>query len=373
MKRNIFISIMAFAMIPLLLESQTSVQRLQLSHTGIVGISYEYWKAKNDQISEFAFPLTFLCPVNDRIGFYAVTAPAMSNLSVGENYSLKGMSDLKFGGHWLTLKDRFLFTFGLNLPTGRSALQDDEYPVASVLSMPAFNFRVPSFGQGLDFQLGVNGAFEVGGFVIGCGASYLMKGGYKPFQDLDQTYKPGDEIAVTTGADKEVSLFGMNTRLIGNFLYSMYLEDTWAGKNLFQSGNRLLIQFSSLIKLDALDLTMLIRDQIKDKNKIGSGEIFDTERNNTNGNQLEILGYGYFRLKQTLKLKGIAEYKLYSKNDYGAGGAALLGLGAGVQKYLSSRMACSMECRYYFGSIYSSTGNTSTVGMKLSGGLEYTI
>ena len=133
-----------------ILHGQDQPVRLQSERIGGAGISLEYWKASDDQIVSFSLPLTFLYPHSDKILLYATTAPAFNSLKTGTSYSLNGLSDLKLGGHALILNDSYLITFGLNLPTGKSGMSTNEYPVASALTMPAFMNSISRHSSILD-------------------------------------------------------------------------------------------------------------------------------------------------------------------------------------------------------------------------------
>jgi hypothetical protein len=170
---------------------QVQLRRLQTDIVGAAGISFESWKAKDNKVTEMSIPVMFIYPYSPKISLYAMTSPVSSNLEAGEKYSLSGLSDLKWGGHVLTLNNRLLITLGMNLPTGKHALEMEEYSVASALSVPAFNFRTPTLGQGFDVQLGANSAMEMGSMVLGYGASYLMKGKFKPLKEYEDAYNPG--------------------------------------------------------------------------------------------------------------------------------------------------------------------------------------
>ncbi|MBN1893529.1 hypothetical protein JW906_03495 [bacterium] len=345
--------------------------RLQSDRIGTCQAVYESWKAKDDKITEFAFPFSVVYPFGDKTKMYAVTAPAFSNLDTGEKFSLGGWSDLKIGGHSLVFDDKMLLTFGLNLPTGKHALTSEQVPVASVLAMPAFNFRVPTLGQGLDVQAGLNGAGEFGDFVVGYGATYLIKGPFQPFDGLEDSYNPGDEITFALGADRNAVLLGREMRLTADVLYTLYFPDTWGEEKVFQSGNRIWIQVMSTFKWNEKDVAVLIRERIKGKNKKNTGEVFDLERKNSNANQFEIQAYLYAPPKEDMQLYGTAEIRLYSKNDFGSGGATLFGPGCGIRKRTSPGMTLTGEARIYFGNLSTGTKSVSATGFKLSGGLEY--
>lgn len=256
--------------------------RLQSEMIGMGGASFQYWKAKEDNVSEFALPMVMVYPYSPRMRLYGMATPGSSTLNAGDKYGLSGFSDVKLGGHYLMKNDKYLLTFGLNLPTGKSALNMEEYAVANVIALPVFNFRVPTYGQGLDLQLGISTARDMGGYVLGYGINYLHKGGFEPFQDVDATYTPGDEISFTVGADREeITLFGKEMRLTGDLLYSIYFTDSWAGENVFKSGNRLFIQVMSVFKHGPYDIVLLLRERIKSKNKSGAGDIFEDKQLHT--------------------------------------------------------------------------------------------
>jgi hypothetical protein len=241
-----------------------------------------------------------------------------------------------------------------------------------VLTIPAFNFRTPSLGQGMDIQAGLNSAREMGDFRVGYGVNYLLKGAYKPFDAVDDAYNPGDELGFSLGADRRVQWLGKDMRLTGDVLYSMYFSDTWLKEKVFKSGNRLLVQLMSVFKQGPLDIVLLARDRIKGKNKTGSYEAFETERKNSNGNQFEMLGIGYYPYGPEIRLRGILEFKLYGNSDYGTGGATLFGLGGGVRKKLSPKMDFDGEVRFYTGSLRTSVEKTGVMGIKFYGGIVYT-
>jgi hypothetical protein len=353
------------------LFGQVQPRRLQTDIIGGAGVSYESWKAKNDKVTEMAIPVTFIYPYSSKLSLYAMTSPVSSNLDAGEKYSLSGLSDLKWGGHYLTLNDQLLITMGMNLPTGKHALEDKEYSVASVLSLPAFNFRVPTLGQGFDVQLGANSARELGGWVLGVGASYLMKGNFKPFKGHEESYNPGDEVTLTAGLDKNVILSGKGMQIKGDVVYTMYFDDVWGGKKVFKSGNRILIQLLSEFKLGSLDAGLFIRERIKGKNTTGAGKTYATERLNSNANQFEIQGWGWLPPGRNVRLKGVCDFKLYSDSDFKTGGATLFGVGGGGQFRLSAKLSFNGDLRYYFGKIKTSVEKVDATGMKVFGGFEY--
>jgi hypothetical protein len=361
----------ALCLAPVLAPGQTRVDRVLSERRASAGFSFQSWSAGDDRVTEWCFPVSFMLPLGTGAGLYALTFPAVSaDLRSGGSRRLSGGSDLKLGGHALLFSDRVLLTAGVNVPSGKHALRSGEYAVASVLAQPAFTFRVPTLGQGLDFQAGLSGAFEWRGLFVGCGTAYLKKGGFKPFLDADGTYDPGDEWSLTAGAEKPASVLGRDVRFTADALFSTYRDDRWGGVRVFRSGNRLLLQVRSLFRVEPFDVTFSVRDRIRSKNRVGSGPSLDPERRNMNGNQFEIAGSAVRAVRPGFSWRGLASFRNFSTNGYGAGGASLLGLGAGLRLDVASGRTLDLEGRYDAGSLRDGGGSVAASGLSLSGGLE---
>ena len=373
MKSKITITLIFICIFISSLSGQVQLRRLQTGIIGAAGVSFESWKAKDNKVTEMSIPVMFIYPYSPKMSFYAMTSSVSSNLDAGEKYSLNGLSDLKWGGHYLMMNDKLLVTLGMNLPTGKHALKVEEYSVASALSVPAFNFRTPTLGQGFDVQLGANSAMEMGSWILGYGASYLMKGKFKPLKEYEDAYNPGDEVTLTAGLDNNSAAQEKSMLIRGDVLYTLYFDDTWGGEKVFKSGNRILVQLLSQFKLGSYDAGLFVRERIKGKNTTGSGKTYATERLNSNANQFEVQGWAWFPSGQNARLKGLCDVKLYSDSDFGTGGATLFGLGGGGQFRLSPKLSFNGDLRYYFGKIKTSVEKVDATGMKLFGGFEYTL
>jgi hypothetical protein len=345
--------------------------RLQTPQVGDAALSFQYWKAKKDHVTQFALPVTYIYPYSDKLRLYAKTYPAFTDLNMGSSYHLGGLSDIKLGGHYLTLNDEVLITFGLNLPTGKSALASDEIPVASVISLPAFEMQVPSLGQGLDLQLGLNTAWEWGDFIVGYGISYILKGPFSVFKDADQKYNPGNEVTITWGIQREVVWLHREMHITADLLYTGYSPDKMDSEVIFSSGDRLILQMMSQFRERDWDLALLIRERIKAPNSYSGDIRVPTETKNANGNQFQLTAYGFHPYRQDMRLKTLIDLKLFANNDYDVGGAILFGFGGGAEKQLAPQMTANGECRFYLGRIKQSAKNAFALGFKIMGGIRY--
>jgi len=259
---------------------------------------------------------------------------------------------------------------GVSLPTGQSRLEGDQPTVAAALAMNALDFRVPTLGQGLDVKASAAFAQEFGSIVLGGGVGYLMKGSFQPYKESDLKYNPGDEITATLGADKNIEMGSNNLRLTGDFTLTLYGKDQVDGKEVFKSGNKMLIELRSLYHASSMDFLLYLRDRTKGKNDRGLGSL-STEALNSNGNQLEIGSISYFPMNQAVRLKALLESKIYSKNEYESNGALVLGVGTGLQYQLSSRMFLDSQFKFLKGSLKNRSDSISITGFEVGAMLRF--
>ena len=368
MKKTAFFMVMVTLLSVCLVPAQTINPRLQGQMNTFGGLHFETWSAKSDRITQIALPITYVYPINPRARIDVITSPAFTTFS---NNSLNGLSDIRIRGHYLTKDERYVFTYGLVLPTGKNQLTTEEFNVATAMSVNAFNFRVPYLGQGRDVNLGMATAWEYGNYIIGAGVSFLHKDNYKPFKSSEYDYDPGNELTLTTGIERNVFWMDRNMRVTADIVYTLYGSDTGNGEEVFKSGNRFIIQGTLSAPMDNFDLLLFVRDRIKGKNKTGTGDIFEAERKNRNGNEFQIMGKAIFPPNNGQRFSGLVDFKLYSNNAYGTNGAMLLGLGGGYQRPLDDKMTFDGGLAFYFGSINSSGESTGVTGIKLDAAIRY--
>jgi len=344
--------------------------RLQSEQYIRVGAGYEYWHANEQSVSQFSLPMTYIYPFSDKVRMYAVTSPAFSSWYTRDSdLHMIGLSDVKIGGHILTLNDELLITLGINVPTGKEQLTMKEYSVASQVTNPVFDFRVPCLGQGADIQIGANTAWEVGDFIVGYGISLFLKGSYRPQKSYENIrYRPGNEVSFTWGIYREMRLFNRDMKISADVLYSGYGSDKFADSTFFSSGNRLIVQSMSQFQEGPLGMILLIRDRIKSKNEW----FYQTHYDGSHGNQFEMETQVSYLLDPDLTVRGLTDLKVYGNNDSGLGGATVFGLGGGVLKKVSSQLTANGEARFNFGALKPGSDWSSVFGMSFYAGIIYT-
>jgi len=366
LKKNIWLIIFVQMIFAHLLWSQTETGGFERYISGSTQFGYQYWKAKDDQIQQFSIPLTFVFPVNENLKMDITTSPAFSSLVTKETFNLNGFSDTRVRGSYLFNNEKVLVTFGANIPSGKSALTQEEFSVASVLASHALDFHAPILGQGPDFSTGIIMVQEYADFIFGAGVGYLLRGKYKPFEDYEYDYDPGNEFAFSGGVDYFI---GRQNKLMFDVSYTIFGNDIANDIMVFKSGNRLSVQAVAYFEKEFTSYILSLRNRIQGKNHIGSDELVP-ERQNSNGNELELTGIGLLSLNPNTTVRGLLEGKIYSNNAYDIGGATIGGVGAGLSRNLNTWLNVDAELRFYFGSIKAGSENVGLTGFQFLAGFK---
>jgi len=326
----------------------------------------QYWSIEENSVHQLAVPLTLVAPFNEKLQATLSTAPALSGYHAGSTLSLNGLSDMRISGSYLFGEEKAMATFGVSLPTGKHALKSDEFLVANILALHALSFDVPILGQGLDATAGMVTARRFNGWVAGLGAGYVMRGAFEAIENATAKYDPGDEINFSLALDKPL---GRRNKLMFDANYTIYGTDRMSGEEVFKAGNRFTLQAMLQVPGEGLSWLFSVRDRIRSKNEIGSGTLIP-ERQNSNGNELEISGQGSLPLNSLTSVHGVVEGRLYSNNAYDIGGAHIVGVGGGYRRKLSSHLHLDSDLRFYIGSLdygedLSVKGFRGWVGLKM--------
>ena len=314
------------------------------------GLSVQRWTTEGDgdPIQEIVFPVTVFYPLRQRLYLTVSNTPAVA--TYGES-KLTGLSDTWFRTTYVLPGERVMFNVGLGAPTGKTGLTEEEFGISQLLGENVFQFRLPSYGQGLSARVGAGVAYPVEeGYVLGLGVSYVYKFVYHPLDDATVEYRPGNEIGLFVG-------FGMSLGETGKWncdvVYMSYAADRLNGEQVYGSGNKLTIHSSLLLGLGETFVRARLCWRQKGKNEYWVGTALEPESKNSNGNQLEadalweFVGWG----GGTLGLVG--DVRFYSKNAYGERGATVLGGGVGFRYPLSSRASMHFTLKYLTGTLKS--------------------
>lgn len=198
---------------------------------------YQAYTLYEQTTTEISVPVTLFVPIRRNWGV-SVRA-AWAQVSGDGVTDLSGITDAQtYVSYYQPLgKGSIVLGMGLNLPSGKQQLTQEEFATLALLSRNAYNFQTPSFGLGLGFSPSFTLAYPIGeGLAVGVGAAYQYRGGFVPLENMPDPYDPGDEILVTGGFDARLS---RTVSLVADVTYTMYDIDTVGEAEVFEAGDKL--------------------------------------------------------------------------------------------------------------------------------------
>jgi hypothetical protein len=123
--------------------------------------------------------------------------------------TLAGVSDVRLRATGRVLSDALLLTIGANAPTGRTALDGDQFGALRVLAAPALGLGSSPVGAGPSGTVGVVYARQAASWTTAIGASYEYRGRFQPVAALvagapSVDFQPGSVIRGSFSADRTV-------------------------------------------------------------------------------------------------------------------------------------------------------------------------
>ncbi|NNF38136.1 MAG: hypothetical protein HKN71_05685, partial [Gemmatimonadetes bacterium] len=120
----------------------------------------------------------------DVSGGYTVGRIVLVDASSDSEFTipLNGPTDAKIRAIGSMLGERIWLTMGVNLPTGRTGLSDDEAVAIRALGAPALRMATPALGRGAGFIIGPVITSRIAGWSVGMGASYELRSSYTPLE-----------------------------------------------------------------------------------------------------------------------------------------------------------------------------------------------
>lgn len=274
---------------------------------------YQSYSDDSVTVSQASLPVLLSAPIGRHFGLSLMTSPASAS---GDGLtSLSGMTDVKLGVSYSTQvgEGSLVANVGLNLPSGKRELSDDEFLTSVVLSQHFFNFRVRGFGQGFNVAPGLVWAFPVSeSVVVGIGASYQYKGSYKPRTGMTEDFTPGDEILLTGGLDFKL---GETTNLSTDITYTLYGSDKIGDQEVYSAGDKILAAAQLLHYMGFNEIRVLAYYRSQAKSSLpGIGGGLDQQLR-TLPNQAVFYGAYRHRLSRTFFLGGFGRARLLGETD----------------------------------------------------------
>jgi len=291
--------------------------RLVGFRSSTLGVMYESWSFSDgvpqpttaggevlvDHASQFSFPLEVRVPVGenwnlDVFSAYASGRVALVGIDPALNtseYRLSGITDTRVRATGRVTPNVSL-TFAVNLPTGATSFDAEEYNAFRVLAAPPLSFQIARLGSGFSGTAGVVLSQQLGeGWAGALGLSYEMRGTYDPgvlIASLSSPdYSPGDALRLSLGLD---GLMGESGMILG------LSADLYPGSDRLSADNLqdgfISTQLGPVLTADwqlrlarggFRELTLYAVDRYRTSYRVGSSVTGDDQVPESSGNYLD--------------------------------------------------------------------------------------
>lgn len=311
-------------------------------------------------INQFSLPIFVNLRPTENLRFWFVDSVAISSLdNNGVSSSLDGVSDTKAKMSYSMFDQKLLFSLGVNLPIGKTELDNTELEVANLLYDEVLGFRINKLGSGLDVNAGMAFAVDMGALGLSLATSYLRKGSYINVKDSESEYKPGDEIGVVTAIDIITDKALVNAD-VG---YTRYNNDEIDGTANLKVGEEIRARFMSSYRLDPIILGLSVYDTYSLKNKVLNNNELITEESNSHGNRIDGSFIIQYLLTRQLSINPLAGVMLISNNGYDEGKAFVWNAGGAIQFIANKDVSINVNAKYLKGNM--DGGNTDISGFEV--------
>jgi hypothetical protein len=277
-----------------------------------MGIVYQHYEDDDLQLSQLTIPFTALVPLTPALGLSLRTVYASTD---GDDLAaFFGMADAQAAlSYYRTLgAGSAVASLAVNLPVGTAVATREEVETAYLLGLGFFDFRVPSFGQGLNVTPGLTYAFPVApNLALGVGASYQYRGDFEPRAFAAETYDPGDEVLLTAGLDYGL---GEASTLALDATYVHYGEDRF-GDLAYTTGDAFLATAQWTGPVGAHEARVLGRVRLKGESSAPPETLLLLGPDATIPTQARLLGHVRFRLGERVRLGALAQGRYYDETE----------------------------------------------------------
>ena len=326
------------------------------------GTVYQQYADEDRQLSQVAFPISVFVPVVRNLGFSVMTTPVLIEADADSLASVSGINDTQAALSYFQNigAGSVVLSMTANLPSGKKELTVEEFNTMALVSQDFYNFGVSVLGQGFNLSPGLTIAYPVNDNVaIGIGASYQMKGGFKPVLNTDSTFTPGDELLITGGVDVRV---GRAWALSSNVSYITYQEDLSGNTSIFESGDQVFVSMQLLGNIGTNQLRLLARYRSKAKSLLPVGNNVATAPR-TVPEQIHFAGTYRIQIQDGLQATILGRVGHYNETDFFSA-KTRFDVGAVQQYAFTEVIGANFRFIYTFGSF---------PGVEVGGGLVVTL
>jgi hypothetical protein len=356
-----------------------------------VGANYQSFKLGEITLTEISVPLQVVVPLSDQMSFslgnipvmVSRTAPDTSIIKVNNQLTSKvsdktvnitTQTDTRVGFKYLFLDNRALLSLNLNIPTGKTKLNEDDFNVETQLGLGILKYRMPVFGQG--FNLGGSFIYAIPitkRNILGLGVTFDYKSKYTPVTSVD--YDPGEDYGVNLSYTY-IPLSGVRFSFDAAFINFLKDKITFVAstgteeKNInleFQSGFKLNLVAQFNLQSGSIQHWLILQDRIRGKNKqqIATPNVVNNKvewlyewKDFTNGQQLEALYNLMIPLSPIFSVSALANVRMYGAGQDNWNGvviesenSTIYGGGLGLRAMLMDNLGLDISGKYLTGKV----------------------
>ncbi len=342
----------------------------------VLGGVLQHWSITGlGAISQQSVPISISLPLANRMLLSVSTSGMNTSTNARVDTLIRGIVDTRLSFSYVLPGDKVWLTAGFNLPTGKTKLDTIETRMVSLVSQTAFNFKVPTFGQGTSGNFGLVYAGTITRrLVLGIGASYNYKGSYEPINiNPIPKYDPGDEVSANLAFN--FITYSKASRISMDMTATYFFEDKINNVVRYHSGPRAIGLVTYSLKTGDFNHLLQTRVRYHLPNKtigIGSTEY-------QSATQIETQYSISMPVNNWMNGTIIGEYKSYTPDQttitgsvVETGKAGIVSFGGDAGFLISDIFYPTVSIRYSTGSIvyegnqYNVSGIDVGVGVKIS-------
>jgi hypothetical protein len=340
---------------------------------------YQSWKITGDpagtefKLHQWYMPIYGFIPVREDWELHISSATASSGSdSAGNTVSITGLNDTQISLVKSFMEDKFLVGVGLNIPTGKTKLDQDQSGLGQLLTSEFLNIPSKTYGEGFGLYFETAYARELGRLNVGVGAGYLLSTSYSPIEGVDK-YDPGDRLTIGANASLRHQ-FGVGYLYAKHMLYGTSAQD---GVDIYKNGPIAEIGLGSSFGYERFQSDAGVRFVLRQTDsRYVDGGLVKLEHNNYGSDIRIYASLGYLH-PSVGRGSVLLDFKRVGANDFAEtdaeyhGKSNIAGIGIGYDRQATQAVSVSASFKSFGGS--ADDGNLDLSGIELSLGIRVTL
>ncbi len=347
--------------------------------SGSSTITFTSWTVGLDsggenKLSQLVIPIGGFIPLQDNMELRFSAANSSQSAEIaGQDNSFSGLTDLRLQFNKSLSNDKYLVSFGVNLPTGKKELNtSEEIFVMGELAENYLSFPVRRLGEGFGFNMLFGGAMTNGSARFGATAMFQYNGKYKAYES-EGDYDPGEMLSLSVSADKK------STKAVysASAILTIYTDDKRDDKKVQKSSTQFDVLTGLQIPGEKTTIIGNIRFLLRGRNTgyaLSTDEVDEQLR--LYGNEVTLGGGLIYHSSKTWSFTPRVELRMIGANEFDENpddeqameSSSILAFGGTYAHKLGTDIDGSLGFKYYTGSANGGdidlSGYQFTLGIK---------